>query len=342
MVALHTAAQRRRQSGVSLIELMVAMIIGLFLLLGAVTLYNQSRNTYRASEGVARLQEVARLALDVIEADVRMANFWGLNSRADYIGNAAGVGDPLPADFTAAQGARISSCGGANSNWAIDLGSYLDGTNNDYGLACGATYPVSTAAGLESDVLVVRRANEVQATNPMDLNRIHLQTSRIQGSLFIPACADPNLATCIPAGFLPPVSQSRELVVHAYYVATQSTLRNDVPSLRRKVVGNVNSDADFVRDEEIVAGVEHMQVRLGVDTNGDANVDVYKNPGAILDTDRVVSATIWLRVRAEDRDLGHVDGNSYQYADMGAAFAPGDNYRRIVVTRTIQLRNTRI
>jgi len=80
------------------------MVIGLFLMLGAVTVYNQSRTTYRASEGVARLQEVARLALDVMESDVRMANFWGLNSRADYIVNQVGDGETLPAEFSAAQG----------------------------------------------------------------------------------------------------------------------------------------------------------------------------------------------------------------------------------------------
>lgn len=344
MVEPHTASQRRRQSGVSLIELMVAMIIGLFLLLGAVTLYNQSRNTYRASEGVARLQEVARLALDVIEADVRMANYWGLNSRPDYIVNRAGVGDTLPAEFTSAQGGRISSCGGANSNWAIDLDSYLDGTNHTtnsgYGLGCSAAYPVATAAGTVSDVLVVRRADETQATT-LDVNRIHVQSSRLQGALFIPACTSANNAACIPAGYLPPVSQSRQLTVHAYYVATQSTMRSDVPSLRRKSIGNVNV-AGFVQDEEIVAGIEHLQVRLGVDTNGDTNVDSYVNPGSVPAGAAVISATIWLRVRAEDRDFGHVDGNSYQYADMAAAFTPNDNYRRIVVSRTIQLRNTRV
>lgn len=338
MAALHSAAQRPRQSGVSLIELMVAMVIGLFLMLGAVTVYNQSRTTYRASEGVARLQEVARLALDVIEADVRMANFWGLNSRADYIVNRAGPGETLPGEFTSTQGGRISSCGGANSNWAIDLESYLDGTNNSYGLACAAAFSGAAAAG--SDVLIVRRADEVQATS-LDVNRIHLQTSRLQGELFVPACTNPNNAACIPAGFLPPVSQSRQLTVHAYYVATRSTLRTDVPSLRRKTIGNVNT-AGFVDDEEIVAGVENLQVRLGVDTNGDSSIDQYVNPAAVPAGAVVVSATIWLRVRSEDRDFGHVDDNSYQYADMAAAFAPNDNYRRIVVSRTIQLRNTRV
>lgn len=337
MAAPNPAVPRRLQSGVSLIELMVAMVIGLFLMLGAITVYNQSRTTYRASEGVARLQEVARLALDVLEADVRMANFWGLNSRADYIVNRAGVGDPLPVEFTAAQGGRISACGGANSNWAIDLDSYLDGTNNSYGLACAA---FQNAASATSDVLVLRRANEVRA-NTLDVNRIHLQTSRIQGSLFIPACTDAANAACIPAGYLPPVSQSRQLEVHAYYVDTRSTMRNDVPSLRRKTIGNVNA-AGFVGDEEIVAGVEDLQIRLGIDTNGDTNVDQYVNPGAVPAAARVISATIWLRIRSEDRDFGHVDGNSYQYADMAAAFTPNDNYRRILVSRTIQLRNTRV
>lgn len=339
MAVSHHTVPHWKQSGFSLVELMVALLIGLFLMLGAITVYNQSRETYRASEGVARLQEVARLALDVLEADIRMANFWGLNSKADYITNRAGPGQPV-SGFTNDQAGRIaSSCGGAGSNWAINLESYLDGSNNGYGLTCAP--PAGHTAGLGSDVLVVRRANEVRATS-LDMNRIHLQTSRIQGELFVPTCSTASNPTCIPSGYLPPVSQSSQLEVHAYYVSQQSTLRNDVPSLRRKVIGNVNSDATFIGDEEIVAGVEHMQVLLGIDTNGDTNIDLYVNPGAVPAAARVVSATIWLRIRSEERDFGHRDDNAYQYGDMAAAEKPNDNYRRIVVTRTIQLRNTRV
>jgi type IV pilus assembly protein PilW len=339
MTVSHRTVPRWRQPGFSLIELMVALLIGLFLMLGAITVYNQSRATYRASEGVARLQEVARLALDVLEADVRMANFWGLNSKADYVTNRAGSAS-LPAAFNSTQRARISSCGDADSDWAVDLDAYLDGTNNTYGLACPGVAPDVGKTGVTgSDVLVVRRANEARATT-LDVNRIHLQTSRIQGELFVPACKTASDPTCIPAGYLPPVSQSRQLEVHAYYVSQQSTLRNDVPSLRRKVIGDVNDDG-FIGDEEIVAGVEHMQVLLGIDENGDTNIDRYVNPGEVPATARVVSATIWLRIRSEEPDFGHRDDNVYQYADMAAA-SPNDNYRRIVVTRTIQLRNTRV
>ena len=133
-------ARASRQSGMSLIELMVAMILGIFLMLGAVTVFNQSRSTYRAAEGLARLQEVGRLAMDVVESDLRMANFWGMNADATFIVNRAGSGDPLPSAFTAAQGAILSSCGGNNSNWAIDLDNYLGGSNNDGNLGSVAPF----------------------------------------------------------------------------------------------------------------------------------------------------------------------------------------------------------
>ena len=115
-----------------------------------------------------------------------------------------------------------------------------------------------------------------------------------------------------------------------------------MPALRRKRLANINAGSaeDSTEDEEIVAGIEDMQIRFGVDTTGDANVDSYVEPDAVPAGAAVISATVWLRVRSEDPDRGHVDGNTYQYADI-AAFTPADNFRRIVVSKTIQLRNTR-
>ncbi len=105
------STNRMRQFGVSLIELMVAMVIGLFLILGAVTVFSQSRSTYRTAESVARLQEIGRLAMDVVETDVRMANFWGMSNHADYIDNRTPIGQPPPAALTATQQANAAVCG---------------------------------------------------------------------------------------------------------------------------------------------------------------------------------------------------------------------------------------
>lgn len=339
MTAQRASSPGDLQHGVSLIELMVALVLGVFLILGAVSVYNQSRRTYGASESVARLQEVGRLAMNVLETDIRMASYWGLNNTSVVIANRAGPTQGTV--FSTSQEAIIDSCGGDDSNWAIDIDEYIGGSNDSYGLDATAC-PATNVASTTSDVLVIRRASDMPVST-MVADRLYIQTSRTQGTLFIAnsSCLDATNTSCIPSIFAPPLSQTRLLEAKAYYVANQSTLRADVPSLRRKTFSSVTA-SNSVTDEELVSGIEDVQVRFGVDTDLDLEADTYLNPGEVSPADMVVSATIWLRVRAEDRDFGHVDDNSYQYYPGMTAFTPGDNYRRIVLSKTIQLRNTRI
>jgi len=133
------------------------------------------------------------------------------------------------------------------------------------------------------------------------------------------------------------------LGVRAYYLSSRSTARADVPALRRKAFGNVNaaSVGESMTDEELVAGIEDLQLRFGVDHDGDGSIDGNAAPGAVPAGATVVSVTVWLRVRAEDAERGHVDRTAYRYGDMGADFVPDDAYRRIVVSRTVALRNVR-
>ena len=87
---LSSAVNRHRQNGLSLIELMVSLVIGSFLISGAVFVYMQSRNSFTTNDVMARLQETARYAFSVIEPDVRMSSFWGLVNDPDLvIGRAA-------------------------------------------------------------------------------------------------------------------------------------------------------------------------------------------------------------------------------------------------------------
>ncbi len=71
---------RRHQHGMSLIELMIAMLIGLVLLLGVVQVFSASSNAYRLAKGMARLQEGGRFASDYLSRDLRMAGHMGCSS----------------------------------------------------------------------------------------------------------------------------------------------------------------------------------------------------------------------------------------------------------------------
>jgi len=70
-------AFQRTSVGLSLVELMIAMVIGLVLLLGLMQVFAASRTASRLSEGLARVQENGRFAMDFLQRDLRMAGHFG-------------------------------------------------------------------------------------------------------------------------------------------------------------------------------------------------------------------------------------------------------------------------
>ena len=323
-----------RGAGMTLIELMIALAIGSFLLLGAVTVFVQSRTTFRVSESISRLQENARFALDRLEADVRMAGFWGLSTRSNKIQGRARPADP--AAFAVANDCR--------NNWAVHLDLAVAGSNNGYpAAACASRY--SAAAQSFADTLVIRRA-AVDPDPLPDRGTLYVQSARLgDGRLFI--------GQVVPPGYAAATSRSHRLVVNGYYVSQDSTVSqpdNPVPSLRVKTLIGTGGGPSIV-DQEVLPGVEDLQVQLGIDTDvpgalNRGSVDRYVNFGSPLldpalnpDT-AVVAVRLWLRVRAERPEPGFVDTATYEYADQDVP-APGDRFRRVVVSKTIHLRNSR-
>ena len=78
-----TAALHRRARGFTLVELMVAMAIGVIIVAAALQMLATSRDAYRVNERVARLQEQARTAFAVMEPDIEMAGFYGFTQSAE-------------------------------------------------------------------------------------------------------------------------------------------------------------------------------------------------------------------------------------------------------------------
>lgn len=62
------------QRGLSLIELMIAMALGLLVMAAVIQLFIGSRQTYSATEAVARVQENGRFAMEFVKPDLRAAN----------------------------------------------------------------------------------------------------------------------------------------------------------------------------------------------------------------------------------------------------------------------------
>lgn len=67
----------RRQNGFSLVELMVAMVIGLILTAGVISVYLTSKKSYSVDTGLAQVQENGRFAMSFMEPLVRMGGYMG-------------------------------------------------------------------------------------------------------------------------------------------------------------------------------------------------------------------------------------------------------------------------
>ena len=80
------------QIGLSLIEVMIALLLGAFLVGGVLQIFIGSKQTYRMQENLSRLQENGRLALDLIGRDIRMTGYWGCLARpsGDIFGETIG------------------------------------------------------------------------------------------------------------------------------------------------------------------------------------------------------------------------------------------------------------
>lgn len=316
----------RPQAGTTLVELMVALAIGSFLMIGAVQVFNQSRQAFVINESIARVKETAQFAMDTVEADIRMASNWGRNSRGTAINGRSLPDDPNPLALPAP-----ATCG---ADWALNLSEPLVGTNNTYSLPCGAT----GGAQLNSDTFTTRRATV--AVSPLEAGRIQVQTSRIQGELFVTGA--------VPPGFDPLLSETHNLLINSYYVAADSELIPGVPTMRRKTLAR-GAGGPVISDQEVAPGVENLQVQFGVDVNQDNSVDRYVNPNdpvidrtnaAFIAGSRVISVRIWMVVRGLTPEVGIQDNREYRPGDVNLGVY-SDNFRRMQVSKTILLRNTR-
>ena len=361
---------RNRQRGLSLIELMVAMLIGIVLISGAAKVYVDSKAAYGANESTSRLQENARYAMSVIEPDVRMANYWGLLKGAAVIANQAAQ---TAAAATVANSAAMQVCG---RNWAADVTTTLQGDNNSYFnpafvptkvAGCDSLLDISTGIAWNSapvataDTLTVRRASVFDAA--ASVGQLQICSSRIAGRLINDGVC--NGAVVGLADDL--AAQKRQnLIVDTFYVSQNSQQQVGLPSLRRKTLTSVGGVMQF-RDQEVMAGVEDMQVQFGIDPLGTTGVATrYVNPNGVPLGAQIVAVRIWLVVRAETPENNFFDSRIYQYgdrlqatgvtgnlntaADAGKAYQPSlsadttyatgpARVRRLLISRTIQVRN---
>jgi len=313
----------RRQLGLSLIELMITLVVGLLLVGGLIQVYLSSKQSYNAQAELARMQESGRYAMDLITTDLRRSGFWG--GSVDLRRIEAGV----PGAITNNTVPPVSNTCAANTNWARMIRWRVSGLNNtNTGYDCSNGYDATVA----SDILTIRYAGPAPVTT-LESDRLYLRDNTDSGVIMTGATEGDS--ENVPAAIVGDevVASVRPLVSHAYYIGNSGRTCPGgaaIPALMRVRLG----DDGLPLSEEIASGVEALEVQylLG---------EEYLNADEIDDDDwlRVSAVRFWLLVRAECAESGLV--NSAVYA-MGDQVVGPDNIRRQLYVSTVMLRNARV
>jgi len=304
----------RWSRGMSLVELMVALVIGLVLSATTVMVYINNKHAYQVQNNTAILQENGRFALHLLREDIRMAGYWGLNYAPEDINNA----ETVTLDNECAPG------------WATDYSNPLASVNNA-NTGYTACIPNADYSG-NTDILTVRHASSGPvASTAINENNVYLLTSLTEGTAF-----KADAASAVDAGVS--VSESPtalyQVEAHVYYIRPWSrTVGDGIPTLVREVIAG-----GAVAAEPLVEYVEDFQVTFGIDSNGDGSVDLYDDNGAdSSDIDHVMTVIVEVLARAPAVEAGYSNRRTYQLGDR--VYTVNDGFRRQVFRDTIFLRN---
>ncbi len=310
--------------GLSLIELMIAIVVSSILMLGIVQVFSLNKRIYGAQDDAARMQESGRYAFNLLMQDLRRAGYFGGNANIDDITGTSGLVTPT------------NTCP-ANNTWARMLQRPvigLDDTNADYNTGC-----IPDADYLRGDILVTRYSSGLPSTT-FDNDRIYVRSSMFEGRLFL-GSAEANASNQVDE--IP--NAAFELLANAFYIGPSglNCRSNDsipVPALWREVL---NASA-VPGKEEVANGIEHLQIQYGIDTDDDNAVNQYFDANAISNDitttpnwSQVSAVRFWVLARAECPTADYTNSNTYVMGDTN--YAPGDSFKRQLYSTTVALRN---
>lgn len=315
-----------RQRGIGLVEIMIALTISLVLTAGVIQFYLGSKQSYRLEDALSRVQETGRFAMSAISRDMRMADFWGCGARASLtlVNRLDSTDIPF---HEAVDGTSNNGLNGSDTlvlRYAQSIGVNVL-THNLGSRSVTVDPSVSTTDVRVRAAGTTKYKDYVVLCNPVSADIFRVIDASDAGSI----SADTDDLFTMASSASGALATSYDTAAE-FHVATQKAY----------VIENSDSGqpALFVRvnggqRQEIVEGVENMQILYGEDTNGDRQADHYVEASPAV-MDQVVSVRISLLARSfENNVTGEPQPIDYSPAP------PADRRLRQVFTETLTLRN---
>ena len=307
-------------SGRTLIELLIAMVIGLVIMGAALAIYSSTTGSSRSSEAAARLNENATITLGILQQQLRLGGYSSIVGSPTYV---------IRKNFT---GPGIRGCTGGFS-----------------GSSATATFAAITCNddATKSDALVVRYEADISNTNPITNASGTVLPSNCVSEGITATTASEATSTLAGAVVLP----SYTLADNRYYIKTVGTPSGG-PELYCTGSTGLAGSVAFSRPVPIMEGVERIEVTYGVAVSATGTVTTAYMAAQAIDTayvadtnrwNRVISARICLQVRSTDTSdktsVSTLSTTNKYYDCSNAQQTSTDGYLRRTYTSTVLLKN---
>ena len=343
----------KRQQGISLVELMIGLVLGLLLVAGVLSIFVAYDKTQSDTLQTGELQENGRFAMDILAREVMQAGFLG-QFTGGSLQSAVNVNidNNLAAVNPDCVGGGLNNASLPNFSSANFRLLWATVTTDNSVLSCIDDARKSTGLIQFKRFFGRMIINEQQdiASGDGDLTAADIAAAGVNVNRVF-ALANSNRINFF-SGTSDPQSDQRftdisngevwEYQHRVYYVADQARYGTKVPVLRRKVLQIVDGSPAMV-SEELVEGIEDMRFEFGIDTDADGAPNQYLAISEMTDNHwdgvggDIVAVRIYVLVRSLFPDPSYSNDVTYQLADY--SYAPADHYRRLLMLTTIQLRN---
>ncbi|WP_305073701.1 PilW family protein [Propionivibrio sp.] len=326
------------QCGLTLVELMVAIALGLLVLAALTALFVNTSANRREIDRAAGILENGRYALSVLRDDLALAGYYGTLA--------------TPAGTVA-----TTSCSNSVADWSDSLTFHVRGSNqNDTNLdACfsGTTLPPRKA---DSDAIVIYRASTCVSGPTAETGCDPKTSSASEAYIQVSECGSEYVTT--------------PFVLDLGSAATFATLKkrlaggiacdvNGTAPIRRfyKSLYYVDTSNNLVRADMVAAavagtpaytvttladGIENIQFQYGFDTNNDGTADEFhQSPGACSTActwSDAMGVRIWILVRAPTATPGYSNDKELVMDDYSVT--PSDSFKRHVFSSYIGFVNS--
>jgi type IV pilus assembly protein PilW len=256
-----------RQRGLSLIELMVSLVIGLLILAALVALFVSTSGGNRQMAQANNLIENGRLAIELLESDIIHAGYWGGHMPTFDDQTASAIPTDAPTAVPQPCLAYTTPWTNAHRNNLITIPLAVYDADPGCGLGVGL-YPAKVAG---TDLLVVRHAERCAAGAAgceADIpGKLYFQVSRCLTDVTTYLLeTDATSAFPLLRRGCATAAEKRKFLSNIYYVANVTTPEGEViPTLMRSSFDLAGGVLSHRVPEALVEGIQGFRIELGID-----------------------------------------------------------------------------